>query len=132
MDRHVTEKEGRALDVQVGGNHYKSLKIQPIEYTMANNLGYCEGNIIKYVTRHTSKNGKEDLLKAKHYIDLLIDQKYPEETGMAEKGTRKTQEPERDTSSGTWRCFCSHFNGLGSANCSSCGRSYKERTLRAW
>jgi len=61
-----------ALDVQVGGNHYKDMAIQPIEYIMKNNLGYCEANIVKYVSRWRSKNGVEDLKKARHYIDILI------------------------------------------------------------
>jgi hypothetical protein len=67
------------LDKQVGGNHYKDLKIQPIEFTLANKLGFCEGNIIKYVTRHKAKNGKQDLEKAKHYIELLIESEYGNE-----------------------------------------------------
>lgn len=62
------------LAVQVGGDHYKSLKIQPVEYIHANNIGYFEGNVIKYVTRWRNKNGIADLEKAKHYIDLLIEQ----------------------------------------------------------
>ena len=62
----------RALDVQIAGDHYKKLKIQPAEYIHANNLGYFEGNVIKYVTRWRDKGGKADLEKAKHYIDLLI------------------------------------------------------------
>ena len=65
----------KATDTQVGGNHYQ-LPIQPIEYIHKNNLGFIEGNIIKYVSRHRAKNGKEDLLKAKHYIDLLIELEY--------------------------------------------------------
>lgn len=68
----------KALDTQVGGNHYKNLKIQPIEYIMANNLNYCQGNAIKYLTRYKDKNGLEDLKKAKHYIDILIQLEYPE------------------------------------------------------
>lgn len=64
---------GSALDVQTGGDHYTSQAIQPIEYIHANGMGFCEGNVIKYVTRFRKKNGKEDLLKAKHYIELLID-----------------------------------------------------------
>jgi hypothetical protein len=60
------------LDVQVGGGHYKSLKIQPIEYIHANGLPYCEANIVKYITRWKSKNGLQDLEKVKHYVDLLI------------------------------------------------------------
>lgn len=60
------------LDIQIGGNHYKNFKIQPIEYVHANNLGYCESNVIKYISRWKFKNGIEDLKKAKHYIELLI------------------------------------------------------------
>lgn len=61
---------------QVGGNHYKDCKIQPTEFIHANNIPFIEGNIIKYVIRHRSKNGIEDLKKAKHYIDLLINFEY--------------------------------------------------------
>ena len=63
----------KALDVQVDGNHYKTMKIQPIEYIFANNLSYLEGNVIKYVSRWRNKNGVADLHKARHYIDLLIE-----------------------------------------------------------
>lgn len=62
-----------ALDVQVAGNHYKDLAIQPVEYIHANNIGYFEGNVIKYVSRWRKKNGIKDLEKAKHYIELLIE-----------------------------------------------------------
>jgi hypothetical protein len=63
---------------QVGGTHYAELKIQPTEYIHKNNLGFIEGNIIKYVTRHKSKNGKEDLLKAMHYLKQLLEYEYPD------------------------------------------------------
>ena len=62
-----------ALDSQVGGNHYKDLKIQPVEYIHQNNLGFIEGSVIKYVTRWKSKNGVQDLRKARHFLDLLIE-----------------------------------------------------------
>jgi len=62
-----------ALDTQVDGDHYKKLKIQPIEYIHANDIGYMEGNVIKYISRWKDKNGIKDLEKAKHYIDLLIE-----------------------------------------------------------
>jgi len=58
---------------QVGGNHYKKYKIQPVEFIIKNNIGFCEGNIIKYVLRFKDKNGIADLEKAKHYIELLIE-----------------------------------------------------------
>ena len=62
-----------ALDVQVDGSHYKDQAIQPVEYIHANNIGYMEGNVIKYVSRWRKKNGIADLEKAKHYIELLIE-----------------------------------------------------------
>lgn len=66
-----------ALQVQVGGSHYKDCKIQPIEFIHANNLNFSEGSIVKYITRYKNKNGKQDLLKIKHYVDLIIEQEYP-------------------------------------------------------
>ena len=69
--QHV--QSNSALDVQEGGDHYKSLAIQPVEYIHANKIGYFEGNVIKYVTRWKLKNGIADLEKAKHYLELLIE-----------------------------------------------------------
>ncbi len=65
-------------EVQIGGSHYVKYAIQPTEFIFANNIPFIEGNIIKYVIRHEDKNGVQDLLKAKHYIDLLINLKYNE------------------------------------------------------
>lgn len=62
-----------ALDIQVGGDHYKKYKIQPMEYSMANGLDACQHTAIKYVTRFRDKGGIADLEKAKHCIDLLIE-----------------------------------------------------------
>jgi hypothetical protein len=61
-----------ALDRQESGNHYKDKGIQPIVYIHANNLGFCEGNVVKYVTRWKDKGGEADLRKAIHYLELLI------------------------------------------------------------
>jgi hypothetical protein len=58
--------------VQVGGNHYAKYVIQPTEYIQKNNMSWCEGNVVKYITRWKDKNGIADLRKAKHYIELLI------------------------------------------------------------
>ena len=69
-----------AFDSQVGGNHYKSFKIQPVEFIHINGLGYIAGNIIKYVCRYKVKNGIEDLRKARHYIDMLIESELKEES----------------------------------------------------
>ena len=61
------------LDKQVAGDHYKKLKIQPIEYIHANNIPFAEGSAIKYLTRWRDKGGIADLEKAKHFIELLIE-----------------------------------------------------------
>jgi hypothetical protein len=62
-----------ANENQIGGYHYKTKKIQPWDFIAENNLGYFEGNIIKYVSRWKEKNGIEDLRKARHYLDKLIE-----------------------------------------------------------
>lgn len=67
-----------ALEDQVGGGHYKSLEIQPVEFCHRNKLGFCESSVVKYVTRHRDKNGKQDLEKAIHFLQLLIEMEYPE------------------------------------------------------
>lgn len=73
----MSEKTG-ALAVQVGGQHYKSMKIQPVEYIHANSLPFIEGSVVKYVTRHRQKNGAEDIKKAIHFLNLLLELEYKE------------------------------------------------------
>ena len=63
----------KADDMQVGGSHYKDKSIQPWDYIIANDLGYLEGNVVKYVSRWKNKNGIEDLKKAQHYLAKLIE-----------------------------------------------------------
>lgn len=58
------------LDVQVGGDHYKTYKTQPVEFTMKNGWDFCAGNALKYLMRHRAKGGKEDVKKARHYVEL--------------------------------------------------------------
>lgn len=65
--------EEKATNKQVGGDHYKKCKIQPIEYIHANGLGFIEGCIVKYISRWRDKGGLEDIRKIKHYCDLLIE-----------------------------------------------------------
>ena len=73
VPRVSKETPADPLKVQISGDHYKTLKIQPIEYIHANNLPFAEGSIIKYVTRWRAKGCLKDLEKARHFIDLLID-----------------------------------------------------------
>ncbi len=69
----MEEQYMKSYKKQVGGSHYKKYKIQPVEFIVKNNIGFCEGNVIKYVLRFKDKGGIADLEKAKHYIELLID-----------------------------------------------------------
>ena len=71
-----SEKVETALDTQIGGMHYKNCAIQPVEFIIKNKLGFLEGCVIKRICRYEDKNGLEDLKKAKHEIDLLIELKY--------------------------------------------------------
>ncbi len=72
---HTNAKE-KSFTVQVGGDHYKKLPIQPAIYSQKNELGWMEGEIVKYVTRHKFKGKKQDLEKARHIIDMLIEVEY--------------------------------------------------------
>ena len=75
------------LVAQEGGGHYKDRGIQPLEYTMKNNLSFCEGNVVKYISRYKSKNGIEDLAKVIHYALLASYEEYGEQgsTELKEK-----------------------------------------------
>lgn len=66
------------LNTQVGGDHYKKYKIQPLEYSHANDLDMFQGSVVKYITRFRDKNGLEDLKKIKHFVDILIKLEYGE------------------------------------------------------
>lgn len=67
------DSNSNPLSEQVGGSHYKTMKIQPVEFILANNLDFCQGNIIKYTCRYKQKGGIEDLHKVIHYARLLIE-----------------------------------------------------------
>lgn len=65
--------QSKANDRQPGGDHYIKKTIQPWDYILAIGAGFLDGNVIKYVSRFRDKNGLEDLEKAKHYLDKLIE-----------------------------------------------------------
>lgn len=69
----------KALDRQVGGDHYKGQGIQPVEYIHSNDLSYFEGNIVKYTTRHKSKGKADDIRKVIHYAQMILHFEYGEE-----------------------------------------------------
>ena len=71
----------KVYNKQIGGTHYRQMKIQPSEFVIENKLLFPEGNVIKYICRHPYKGGKEDLEKAKHFIDMIIERDYgPQES----------------------------------------------------
>jgi len=71
------EVKVKATDKQIGGSHYKEFAIQPAEFIYRNKLGWHEGNAIKYVVRHKFKNGRQDIEKAIHYLEMLLELEYP-------------------------------------------------------
>lgn len=76
VDMSLDSLHETALDKQEGGTHYKNLQIQPVEYIKKNSIPYLEGNVIKYVTRHREKNGVEDIKKAIHYLEMILEFDY--------------------------------------------------------
>lgn len=69
----ATKRDAPAISRQVGGSHYRHLDIQPFDYVTANGLGYAEGSVVYYVTRWRQKGGVEDLRKALHTLEMLIE-----------------------------------------------------------
>jgi hypothetical protein len=69
----IDQTSSKASEYQIAGNHYRDLKIQPAYFCHVNNIPYLEATAIKYLCRWRKKNGIEDLRKAKHFIDLLIE-----------------------------------------------------------
>ena len=78
MARRTAEEKLIASEKQIGGDHYQNFKIMPIEYITKNNLDFCEGNIVKYISRHKLKNGAEDIKKVIHYAQLILELQYGE------------------------------------------------------
>jgi len=66
----------KTYNKQIGGNHYKKYKIQPSKFVVENKLLFPEGCAIKYIIRHQDKGGKDDLLKAIHFIEMIIERDY--------------------------------------------------------
>ena len=85
-----------SYDKQIGGTHYRKMKIQPSKFVIENKLLFPEGNVIKYICRHPYKGGKEDLLKAIHFIEMIIERDYgPQESWIDGYNKWKTDKKER-------------------------------------
>ena len=65
-----------SLEKQVGGNHYSKMKIQPAEFINENKILFAEGNAIKYICRHSAKGKEEDIKKAIHYLEMILERDY--------------------------------------------------------
>lgn len=76
VEAKLSEVAGAASLRQVGGSHYSGYAIQPFEYTYKNKLGWAEGEALKYLTRHRDKGGKQDLKKAIHILEMLMEAEY--------------------------------------------------------
>ena len=70
-----------ALHTQIAGSHYRDMHIQPVEYIVKNEIPYLEGNVIKYITRHKLKGQADDIRKAIHYCELILETQYGESNG---------------------------------------------------
>lgn len=106
-----------ALDIQIGGSHYKDYVIQPVEFSTKNGLGFIEGSVVKYISRHNKKTGKgrQDLEKIKHYIDLLIELQYPDSPKEQEHTAEKfLYNPSKE---------CKHSVPL-SSSCKECAKIF--------
>lgn len=91
----MSETLSKASERQVGGDHYVSLPIQPSHYIRANNLGWYEGNIIKYVTRHKQKGQIKDIEKVIHYAQLILEEYENEKQQRADDATSSDRSPDR-------------------------------------
>ena len=65
-----------SLDKQIGGKHYRNMKIQPAEFINENKLLFAEGSAIKYICRHQNKGKADDIKKAIHYLEMILERDY--------------------------------------------------------
>ena len=85
-------------DKQIGGSHYQNFKIQPSKFVIENELLYPEGCVIKYILRHRLKGKKQDLEKAIHFIEMIIERDYPKkELAECYRESRRQTEERRST-----------------------------------
>lgn len=89
IDDRIAPMTESAAAEQVGGGHYKDLAIQPAQYAHTNNFGYCESLCLRYITRHRTKNGRQDIEKAIHTLQLLLELEYDEEIQSKHPGAAR-------------------------------------------
>ena len=99
------KKMNNPYNKQIGGTHYQNFKIQPSKFVIENELLYPEGCVIKYILRHRLKGKRQDLEKAKHFIDMIIERDYPEKKDFLEEAEKekKFNENSLDSFHRKWR-----------------------------
>lgn len=95
-------KEMSASKEQVGGSHYSQYKIQPKDFIKANRLGWDEANAVKYIVRHRDKGGVEDIKKAIHYLEMLLEDEYEIIAATAYSDDSAVEDPDPPRSP-SWR-----------------------------
>ena len=83
----------KPYDKQIGGSHYQNFKIQPSKFVIENELLYPEGCVIKYILRHRLKGKRQDLEKAIHFIEMIIERDYGEEAQKSQVFESKVEKP---------------------------------------
>jgi hypothetical protein len=71
-----------SLEDQIGGKHYRNMKIQPAEFINENKLLFAEGNAIKYICRHSVKGKRQDIEKAIHYLEMILERDYDADSSI--------------------------------------------------
>ena len=79
-----TLNSNSSYNKQIGGSHYQGMSIQPSQFVIENKMLFPEGSAIKYICRHSKKDGKQDLLKAIHFIEMIIERDYSEKQNESE------------------------------------------------
>ena len=87
----------KPYDKQIGGTHYQKFKIQPSKFVIENELLYPEGCVIKYILRHRLKGKKQDLEKAIHFIEMIIERDYKDFLEEAEKEKKELEESYKES-----------------------------------
>ena len=91
----VMEKES-AYKKQVGGNHYRSMVVQPSEFINKNRLPFAEGSAIKYICRHAAKGKEQDIEKAIHYLEMILERYYEDRNQLTSKVTSNHRRTQRE------------------------------------
>ena len=86
----------KPYEKQVGGSHYKSMVMQPSEFINKNRLPFAEGSAIKYICRHAAKGKEQDIEKAIHYLEMILERDYEDRNQLTSKVTSNHRRTQRE------------------------------------